>query len=196
MVACGDPTATSTAIPVPPTVTSAPATTRAAAQTTRTTVPATTRAAQTTQGSSARATTAVPYQADNELTAVRPEKAVVKTFTDDEGRTIKLVYGRGTGHGGDYGWAHILGKHINGIWYDGGTITTYPKALGTKSAMEVVNLIGKSLEDKNPDNAGGGRRSYVYAVPNTRYDVFTVVGNDGTIITAYPVTHGSKDEDS
>jgi hypothetical protein len=130
------------------------------------------------------------------LTDELPERTVVRTFTDVEGRQVRLTYGRGTGHGGDYGWAHIYGKHVKGIWYDGGTITTYPKALGTKTPDEVVELIGKSIQDKKPDDAGNGRRTYVYAVPGTNRDVFTVVGDDGTIITAYPVAHGSKDEDS
>ncbi len=130
-----------------------------------------------------------------DLTIPRANKdEVVRTFTDGQKRPIRLTYGRGSGHGGDYGWAHILGKHVNGIWYDGGTITTFPQALGAKTPEAVVDLIGKSLQDSSPNDSGGGRRSYVYAVPGTNRDVFTVVGNDGTIITSYPVPHGSKDE--
>lgn len=199
LAACGTPTAT----PLPPTETPAPTTrvagtTRTAAGNPTVATNITTRAASTTR--SAQATTATSNQSGQsnqveDLTATYPEKTVIHTFTDNEGRSVKLIYGRGAGHGGDYGWAHILGKHVNGIWYDGGTITTFPKALGTKTPQDVINLIGKSLEDKNPDNQGGGRRGYNYAVPNTNRDVFTVVGNDGTIITSYPVPHGSKDED-
>ncbi len=181
--ACGDKP-TSTAVVLPPT-----------------TAPVTTVAA-TTAASAARPTTAlartatVAVAAEPSLTQTLPERSVVRTFSDVEGRQVKLTYGRGAGRGGDYGWAHIYGKHVNGIWYDGGTITTFPKALSTKSPEQVVELIGKSIQDKKPDDAGNGRRSYVYAVPNTNKDVFTVVGNDGTIITSYPVPHGSKDEDS
>ncbi|NWJ98326.1 MAG: hypothetical protein HXX20_21445 [Chloroflexi bacterium] len=139
------------------------------------------------------AASAPKVQTNSDLTAVRSEREIVRSFTDAQGRSIKLTYGRGTGHGGDYGWAHILGKHINGIWYDGGILTTFPQAVGAKTPAVVVDLIGKSLQDKNPDNQSGGRRTYIYAVPGTNQDVFTVVGSDGTIITSYPVSHGSKD---
>jgi hypothetical protein len=190
LVACGEPTATATPVPIPT------ATPRSQP---------TTQAARTTQSSSQRATptqnsqratqTVASAQGNSDLTAVRRQQDIVKTFTDAQGRTIKLVYGRGTGHGGDFGWAHILGKHINGIWYEGGTITTFPQAVGAKTPEAVIDLIGKSLQDKNPDNQAGGRRGYVYQVPGTNKDVFTVVGSDGTIITSYPVPRGSKDED-
>ncbi len=176
LVACGEPT--NTPVPIPTATIAATAI----------------QAAKTTSAVNKTATVATKNEPD--LTAVLPEKAVVRTFTDLEGRTIRLLYGRGAGHGGDYGWAHILGKHVNGIWYDGGTITTFPKAVGAKTPVEVINLINKSLEDKSPDSQSGGRRSYVYFVPGTKIDVFTVVGSDGTIITSYPVPHGSKDLDS
>lgn len=174
LLACGEATTTTAPIPTPITVATS---------------------MQTAKATAAKTTT-VATKNEPELTAVLSEKAVVRTFTDQQGHTIRLLYGRGTGHSGDYGWAHILAKHINGVWYDGGTITTFPKALGTKTPAEVINLIDKSLQDKNPDSQSGGRRSYVYFVPGTKNDVFTVVGADGTIITAYPVPHGSKDEDS
>ena len=140
-------------------------------------------------------TTAVANQTDADLTAKRAERDVVKTFTDVNGKNIKLLYGRGSGHGGDYGWAHIMGKHLNGIWYDGGTITTFPQAVGAKTPQAVIDLIGKSLQDLKPDAQPGGRFGYNYAVPGTNKDIFTVVGSDGTIITSYPVPHGSKNED-
>jgi|GEM_PF-2404342 len=174
LVACGEPTNTPTPVPTP------------------TVVVTTNQTAKTT----AAKTTMVATKNEPDLTAVFPEKTVIRTFTDQEGHTIRLFYGRGTGHNGDYGWAHILGKHVNGIWYDGGTITTYPKAVGAKTPAEVISLIDKSLQDKTPDSQAGGRKTYVYFVPNTKNDVFTVVGSDGTIITAYPVPHGSKDENS
>jgi hypothetical protein len=178
LAACGEPT--NTPVPVP----------------TATIAATTTPTAKTTTATTAKTTATVATKTEPDLTAVLPEKAVVRTFTDLEGRTIRLLYGRGAGHGGDYGWAHILGKHVNGIWYDGGTITTFPKAVGAKTPAEVISLIDKSLEDKTPDSQSGGRRSYVYFVPGTKNDVFTVVGSDGTIITSYPVPHGSKDLDS
>ena len=187
LTACGDPAT----IPTLPLV---PAPTDAATVSTARTTTAASSNRTTGATTTARATAAV---ADGpSLTATFPEKTVIRTFKDAEGRTVRLIYGRGTGHNGDYGWAHIYGKHTQGIWYDGGTITTFPKTVGAKSPEQVVDFIGKSLQDKNPDNAGNGRRSYVYAVPNTSWDVFTVVGSDGTIITSYPVKHGTKDADS
>ncbi len=130
------------------------------------------------------------------LTEKYPEKTVIRSFSDSQGRKVKLIYGRGTGHGSDYGWAHIYGKHINGIWYDGGTISTFPHDAGTKTPQEVVNLIQKSLTDQQPDKEANDRLSYSYPIPGRNKDVFTVVGNDGTIITSYPVNHGSKDSDN
>lgn len=130
------------------------------------------------------------------LTDQLGERTVVRSFQDAQGRAIKLIYGRGTGHNSDYGWAHIYGKHFKGIWYDGGTITTFQQAANATTPEAVVDLIGKSLQDKNPDDAGNGRRSYSYLVPGTNKDIFTVVGSDGTIITSYPVPHGSKDQDA
>jgi hypothetical protein len=184
LVACGDPATVPTLTLVPaPTVASTTSATR------------TTNASSTTQTTNTTGATAAVADGPS-LTATFPERTVIRTFKDGAGRTIRLTYGRGTGHNGDYGWAHIYGKHTQGIWYDGGTITTFPKTLGTKSPEQVIDLIGKSLQDKNPDNAGNGRRSYVYAVAGTNWDVFTVVGSDGTIITSYPVKHGTKDEDS
>jgi hypothetical protein len=128
------------------------------------------------------------------LTEKYPEKTVIRSFNDSQGRKVKLVYGRGTGHGSDYGWAHIYGKHINGIWYDGGTISTFPLDAGTKTPQDVVNLIQKSLADPQPDKEANDRLSYSYPIPGRNKDVFTVVGNDGTIITSYPVNHGSKED--
>jgi hypothetical protein len=193
LAACGDANPTATLAPVAtsvPTATTKPVVDATVTRTTAAT-PTTPRSATVTATSEASATSTGPS-----LTEKLPERTVIRTFTDAQNRTIKLIYGRGTGHGGDYGWGHIYGKHVQGIWYDGGTITTFPKALGAKTPEQVVDLIGKSLQDKKPDDAGNGRRSYVYAVPGTNRDVFTVVGNDGTIITSYPVAHGSKDEDS
>ncbi|NWJ48475.1 MAG: hypothetical protein HXX08_21675 [Chloroflexi bacterium] len=189
LVSCGDPTAT-----LVPTVA---ATTKAVEKTA-----VTTTAIQPTQkpASNGRATPTVAERTNlaaedtTDLAKPLPERSVVRTFTDAQGRTVRLTYGRGVGHSGDYGWAHIVGKHVQSIWYDGGTITTFPKALGTRSLADVLDLIGKSLQDKAPDDQGNGRRSYVYQVPGTNSDVFTVVGSDGTIITAYPVPRGSKDE--
>ncbi len=181
LTACGEPTAIPLPI-APPVATAAPA--------------AKTTAAPTLAATIAPKATAAAILDEPALTEKLSERTVVRSFTDAQGRSVKLLYGRGNGRGGDYGWAHIYGKHVQGIWYDGGTITTFPKALGTKTPDDVVGLLGKSLQDKKPDDAGNGRRSYVYFVPNTNRDVFTVVGNDGTIITSYPVAHGSKDEDS
>lgn len=130
------------------------------------------------------------------LTDTYPEKTVLRNFTDSQNRQVKLTYGRGTGYGGDYGWAHIYGKHFKGIWYDGGTISTFPLDAGAKTPQEVVNLIQKSLTDVKPDKEANDRLSYSYPIPGRNKDVFTVVGNDGTIITSYPVNHGSKDNDS
>ncbi len=195
LAGCGNPTPSETPVPIP-TATAI----RVAA--TPTQPPGPSPAKQTTVAAAARTTerattvAATVAQGEADLTAVKPERAVVRSFTDAQGRAIKLTYGRGSGHGGDYGWAHILGKHINGIWYDGGTITTFPKAVGAKTPAEVVDLIGRSLQDKKPDDQSGGRRGYVYVVAGTNSDVFTVTGNDGTIITSYPVKHGSKDEDA
>ncbi|MDB5078249.1 MAG: hypothetical protein JWP00_173 [Chloroflexi bacterium] len=141
------------------------------------------------------ATTAVSVS-EPSLTAEYPEKTLIRSFTDLSGRKIKLVYGRGNGRGGDYGWAHIYGKHVKGIWYDGGTISTFPQDAGTKTPHEVVNLIEKSLGDPKPDKTGNDRLSYSYQIPGRNKDVFTVVGNDGTIITSYPVNHGSKNIDN
>ncbi|HEX2914722.1 MAG TPA: hypothetical protein VH186_28230 [Chloroflexia bacterium] len=163
-----------------------------------TTVTTTTRAASTATSGVVKTAASTPTVATSDqpsLTEKLPERTVVRTFTDQQGRTIKLVYGRGSGHNGDYGWAHIYGKHFQGIWYDGGTLTTFPQAVGAKTPQDVINLINKSLQDKNPDNTANGRRSYNYPVPGTNKDIFTVVGSDGTIITSYPVPHGSKDED-
>jgi hypothetical protein len=130
------------------------------------------------------------------LTEQYPEKTVLRNFTDSQNRKVRLTYGRGTGHGGDYGWAHIYGKHFKGIWYDGGTISTFPLDAGAKTPLEVVNLIQKSLTDLKPDKEANDRLSYSYAIPGRNKDVFTVVGNDGTIITSYPVNHGSQNADS
>ncbi|MBI3966001.1 MAG: hypothetical protein HY329_10240, partial [Chloroflexi bacterium] len=146
-------------------------------------------------GSAATSATPRPTQG-GDLRATRAEKDVVRTFVDAQGRQIKLLYGRGRGRKGDYGWAHILGKHVDGVWHDGGTATTFPQAVGAKTPEAALGLLEKSVHDPKPDDLGGGRRGYVYAVANTNRDVFTVVGNDGTIITSYPVRHGSKDEDS
>ncbi len=130
------------------------------------------------------------------LTTQYPEKTLIRSFSDINGRKVKLTYGRGSGHGGDYGWAHIYGKHVNGIWYDGGTISTFPLDAGTKTPQEVVNLIQKSLTDQKPDNEANDRLSYSYPIPGRNKDIFTVVGNDGTIITSYPVNHGSKNSNN
>lgn len=126
------------------------------------------------------------------LTEKYPEKTVIRSFTDIQGRKVRLVYGRGTGHNGDYGWAHIYGKHINGIWYDGGTISTFPLDAGTKTPQDVLDLIQKSLTVQKPDPQANDRLSYIYPIPGRNKDVFTVVGNDGIVITSYPVNHGSE----
>jgi hypothetical protein len=193
LVACGDPTVTATFSPATSTTPSASNFT-----TTPPTVAATTARPNTTTASrpNATATRTVATGEETELARDLSERAVIRTFTDVQGRTVRLTFGRGNGRSGDYGWAHIRGKHIYGIWYDGGTITTFPKALGTKTLSEVVALIEKSVKDKNPDEQNNGRRGYVYQVPGTNRDVFTVVGGDGTIITSYPVPRGSKDEDA
>ena len=130
------------------------------------------------------------------LTEKYPEKTVIRNFNDSQGRKVKLIYGRGTGHNGDYGWAHIYGKHFKGIWYDGGTISTFPQDAGAKTPQDVVDLIQKSLTDRKPDPEANDRLSYSYPIPGRNKDIFTVVGNDGTIITSYPVNHGSKDSDN
>ncbi len=185
LTACGGtPTATPSPAPQPTNSPIPPAVTTTAPN----------RAVNTTVAAQGQAATVATSSSD--LLKVRPEKEVVKSFTDLQNRNIKLVYGRGNGRGGDYGWAHIIGKHFQGIWYDGGTITTFPQAVGAKTPEAVLDLVGKTFQDKTPDDAGNGRRSYVYAVPGTNKDIFSVVGSDGTIITSYPVPHGSKDENS
>jgi hypothetical protein len=202
LTACGE-TPTATPQPAPP----ATSTVIAAATTARATTAAperTTSAASTTRSPTTRAASATTRAATTaavadapSLTEKLPERTVIRTFTDMDGRSVKLTYGRGNGGRGDYGWAHIYGKHVEGIWYDGGTITTFPQKLGTKTPAEVLELVRKSVEqDNNPDNQDNNRRGYVYQVPNTSQDVFTVVGSDGTIITSYPVRRGSKDEDA
>lgn len=210
--ACGEPTSTPQPVAVSP---QAPVFTRTAPPTgastqvaialtpppgTRTTRPTnrpTNNPPTPTVAATRRANPTAAVAGDPKLVEEQSERTVIRTFTDKKGRTAKLIYGRGNGRGGDYGWAHIYGKHVLGIWYDGGTITTFPKALGTKTPDEVAELVGKSItQDNNPDEQGNNRRSYVYAVSGTNFDVFTVVGGDGTIITSYPVRHGTKDEDN
>jgi hypothetical protein len=111
---------------------------------------------------------------------------LVRTYTDANKREIKLFYGRGVGRSGDWGWAHIVGKHLKGEWADGGPITTFD-VIGVTTPEAVQEIIGRAItEDRDPNSAARGRREYRLPVPNTRYEVLTVVGSDGAIITAYP----------
>lgn len=112
-------------------------------------------------------------------------RAIVRTFTDAGGRTITLYYGRAVGRRGDWGWAHILGKHLRGEWYDGGPVTTF-KEVAVTTPEEVQDLIDRTLlQDARPDAAAGGRREYRLPL-SARHEMLVVVGNDGAIITAYP----------
>ncbi|MCC6628433.1 MAG: hypothetical protein IT340_13670 [Chloroflexi bacterium] len=111
---------------------------------------------------------------------------VVRTFTDAQGRTVTLYHGRGLGTRGDWGWAHIIGKHLYGEWRDGGPLTTFD-VVGVTTEAGVQDLIGRALaEDRRPDDSARGRREYRLPVANSRYELLTVVGSDGAIITAYP----------
>jgi hypothetical protein len=117
--------------------------------------------------------------------APRDPQTVVRTFTDADGRTITLYYGRGLGRRGDWGWAHIINKHLYGEWSDGGPVTTFD-VIGLASPEEVQNLIGRTLrQDARPDPSSNGRREYRLPVDNG-YEMLVVVGSDGAIITAYP----------
>lgn len=112
-------------------------------------------------------------------------QTLVRTFEDGEGNEIKLLLGKGTGHKGDWGWAHIVDKHIHGHWLDGGIITTFPNAVGAKTEADVQALIEKTLQQRPTEDHG--RFLYRYPVPGTSYRILVVVGNDHeTIITAYP----------
>jgi hypothetical protein len=111
---------------------------------------------------------------------------VVRTYADARGRTITLYYGRAVGRRGDWGWAHIIGKHLKGEWLDGGPITTFG-VIGITTPEAVQEIIGRAVrEDGQPDDVARGRREYRLPVQNGRYEVLTVVGSDGAIITAYP----------
>lgn len=112
-------------------------------------------------------------------------QTLIRTFEDGEGNEIKLLLGKGTGHKGDWGWAHIVDKHMRGHWLDGGIITTFPNAVGAKTEADVQALIGKTLQQRPSQDRG--RFLYRYPVPGTSYRILVVVGNDHeTIITAYP----------
>ena len=111
---------------------------------------------------------------------------LVRAYTDANKREIKLLHGRGVGRAGDWGWAHIVGKHLKGEWADGGPITTFD-VIGVTTPEAVQEIIGRTVtEDRAPDSSARGRREYRLPIPNTRYEVLTVVGSDGAIITAYP----------
>lgn len=112
-------------------------------------------------------------------------KTLVRTFANGQGRTVNLYQGRGTGHRGDWGWAHIVDKHIRGHWLDGGIVTTFPEVFGTTSEVQVQDLIGTALAQGRFRNQRG-RDIYQYRPPGRRGSVKVVLGSDGTIITAYP----------
>jgi hypothetical protein len=117
--------------------------------------------------------------------AARDQRAVVRSFTDADGRAITLYYGRGLGRRGDWGWAHIINKHLYGEWSEGGPVTTFD-VIGVATPQEVQDLIGRALRrDTRPDPSSDGRREYRLPVANG-YEMLVVVGNDGAIITAYP----------
>jgi hypothetical protein len=150
--------------------------------------PPTTRAA--TAG--ARATTAVTATAHagalplpTTPDAPLDPRTVIRTFADARGRAITLYYGRGAGRGGDWGWAHILGKHLYGEWRDGGPVTTF-SVVGITTPEGVLAAIGSSLRDPRPTDGNGGRREYRVLATTGRHELLTVVGSDGAIITAYP----------
>jgi hypothetical protein len=109
-------------------------------------------------------------------------RTVVRTYSDGQGRTVYLRLGKGTGHRGDWGWLHIKTKHIEGIWKDGGVVTTFPQAFGTRSDAQVQELIGKALTTLPRPQ---GSRS-LYRWRGGGWSVLVVVGADGTIITSYP----------
>ena len=112
-------------------------------------------------------------------------RAVVRTFTDANGRTITLYHGRAVGRQGDWGWAHIVGKHLKGEWHDGGPITRFD-VVGVTTPEGVQDLINRTLlQDSQPDAVGSGRREYRLPL-SAQYESLVVVGGDGAIITAYP----------
>ena len=152
---------------------------------------ATTRSAATPRAASTRAAAPVPTR----LTSVKPlptttdaglePRTVIRVFSDARQRSITLYYGRGLGRSGDWGWAHILGKHLYGEWRDGGPITTFD-VIGVTTAEGVVEAIQRSLQDPDPETSDAGRRLYRAPAGGDRYEILTVVGGDGAIITAYP----------
>lgn len=107
-------------------------------------------------------------------------------FVDKQGRKAQLTEGRGTGHSGDYGLAHILGKHVLGIWHEGGPITTFGKELGVKNPNKIKKLVGESIEKGDSAGVQDNKRTYNYPVPGTKSNIYTVVSNDGKIITSFP----------
>ncbi|NDD30326.1 MAG: hypothetical protein EB084_18870 [Proteobacteria bacterium] len=109
---------------------------------------------------------------------------VIRTYADGRGQTVLLYAGRGTGHRGDWGWLHIKGKHIDGIWYDGGRVTTFGQALGMRDDVQVQECIGTALRQTPVYDRG--RRQYRWRPAGASYQVLVVVGADGSIITAYP----------
>jgi hypothetical protein len=105
----------------------------------------------------------------------RPESVspytVVRSYTDGRGRAVTLYHGRAVGLRGDWGWAHIVGKHLKGEWFDGGPITTF-SVIGVTTPEAVQEVIGRSLKE--------------LPIPSSPYEVLTVVGSGGAVITAYP----------
>jgi hypothetical protein len=108
----------------------------------------------------------------------------VRTYMDARNRTITLYHGRAVGRRGDWGWAHIVGKHLYGQWADGGPVTTFD-IVGVTTPEGVQTMIGRVLKEGRTRDVANGRREYRLAV-NSRYEVLTVVGSDGAVITAYP----------
>lgn len=135
------------------------------------------------QPGQAAVATLTPTVAARVATPASP-RSVVAVFNDTKGRPITLFYGRAVGRRGDWGWSHIIGKHLKGEWFDGGPITNF-SVIGVTTPDQVQEIIKRSLQDTQPDPSSNGRSEYRLRI-DERYEMLTVVGSDGAIITAYP----------
>jgi hypothetical protein len=112
---------------------------------------------------------------------------VIRTFVDGQGLTISLPYGRAAACTGDFGWAHIVDKHVLGNWPCPGILTTFPDLVGAATEESVQALIYMALQE--PPVPSGNRFLYRWPVPGTPYPIDVVVTSpaDGsTIITSFP----------
>jgi hypothetical protein len=77
-----------------------------------------------------------------------------------------------------------------GNWNCGGTITTYPDAVGAATEESVQALIHMALQQP-PTQLSGSRLLYEWTAPGTTYPIQVYTGADAAwrptvIITAYP----------